>query len=147
MNTKGEFYTTGVWASAVAKAAVKVLLTGEAVSQIEVLIPSGKRVLLPINVQLFKNYSVAKAKKISPEADDVTHNAILVAKAFRYPNGIIIEGGEGIGTVTKRGLKLSIGEKAINPVPRYFILKNVGEIIEQLGFVGGLKIFAGSGKG
>lgn len=88
-----------------------------------------------------------RRKKISPEADDVTHNAILVAKAFRYPNGIIIEGGEGIGTVTKRGLKLSIGEKAINPVPRYFILKNVGEIIEQLGFVGGLKIFAGSGKG
>lgn len=44
-------------------------------------------------------------------------------------------------------MKLSIGEKAINPVPRYFILKNVGEIIEQLGFVGGLKILLEVEKG
>lgn len=56
-----------------------------------------------------------RRKKISPEADDVTHNAILVAKAFRYPNGIIIEGGEGIGTVTKKGIEAIHWRKGYKP--------------------------------
>ena len=135
-----EFYTTGVWVSAAAKAAVKTLITKEKVNKIDVVIPIGKRVTLPVSSRLLDGYAEAKGVKESPEADDVTHGAVIGARAFPFSGGVVVEGGEGIGLITKRGLKLPVGEKAINPVPRYFILKNIGELLRELSFSSGVRV-------
>ena len=140
MGRHSEFYTTGVWASAAAKAAVLSLLSGSVVHQVEVLIPLGKRVSLPVESCLLGDGACAKVVKLSPEAEDVTHKAVITAKATCCKEGVILEGGRGIGTITKPGLKLPVGEKAINPVPRCFILKNIAEVFEAFGYQGGVRV-------
>ncbi len=135
-----EYYTTGVWASAVAKAAVKTLIMKRELNSVDVVIPIGRRVKLPVTTCLLNGCAEARGVKKSPEADDVTHGAVIGARAFPFQCGVIVEGGKGIGLITKRGLKLPVGEKAINPVPRYFILKNIGEALKELSFFSGVKV-------
>ncbi len=105
------------------------------------LIPAGDMVCLPVrDVRWNKNGVVAEVVKESPEAEDVTHGAIIKAKASLCPVGVVLEGGKGVGVITKKGLKLRVGEKAINPVPRYYILKNVGEVLRELGVDTGVRV-------
>jgi cobalt-precorrin-5B (C1)-methyltransferase len=62
---------------------------------------------------------------------DVTHGAHLTATVSRRPDpGIELDGGEGVGVVTKPGLGLELGGPAINPVPRAMITRAVGEAID-----------------
>ena len=62
---------------------------------------------------------------------DVTHGAHLTATVSRRPEpGIELDGGEGVGVVTKPGLGLELGGPAINPVPRAMITRAVGEAID-----------------
>ena len=61
---------------------------------------------------------------------DVTHGAEIVVDVELLPPGpVLIEGGEGVGTVTKPGLGLEIGGPAINPVPRKMILENAAPLL------------------
>ena len=53
---------------------------------------------------------------------------------------IVIDGGIGVGRVTKPGLSQKVGEAAINPVPRAMILQAVEEIADQYHYEGGLKV-------
>ena len=134
------YYTTGVWASAVAKAAVEVLITGRPCEDVEVIIPAGERVRLPVKTESIKPFAVVSGVKLSPEAEDVTHGAVIRARAEWWGRGVVIEGGRGIGVVTKPGLKLRVGEKAINPVPRFFILRNVADVLRQYDSAAGVRI-------
>src|SRR6266850_604992 len=60
---------------------------------------------------------------------DVTHGALIVAElAWAAPgSGILFRAGEGVGTVTRPGLALAVGEPAINPAPRRMIAAAIAE--------------------
>ena len=63
---------------------------------------------------------------------DVTHGALIIAEAaWAAPgSGIGFAAGEGVGTVTRIGLSLAVGEPAINPAPRRMIADAIAEIAD-----------------
>jgi len=125
-----------VWASAAAKAAV-VSLFEKTVESVDVLIPSGERVVLPV---LWAYGGRACVKKRGFIEDDVTCGASIVAEVEPSRSGLILEAGKGVGIVTRKGLRLSVGEPAINPVPRFYILKNVSDALRAYGADSGYRI-------
>lgn len=123
-------FTTGANAAAAARAATLGLVTGKVPQQVECLLPNGQRVEFAIT-EGRTNQDSAHAISIKDAGDDpdATHGAHLTADVRRIKdyNGIRLYGGAGIGTVTKPGLGLEIGNAAINPVPCRNILDNVRE--------------------
>ncbi|MGD0280994.1 MAG: cobalt-precorrin-5B (C(1))-methyltransferase CbiD [Dissulfurispiraceae bacterium] len=137
-------YTTGACAAGAAKAAVLLLLNGEAPQKVEVPFPDGTRASFTINRSGIKdNGQTAWTSVIKDAGDDpdVTNGAEIIAEARllndtvslspcpRVPASphLIIKGGKGVGVITKPGLPVAIGEHAINPVPRQMINEAVRE--------------------
>lgn len=116
-------YTTGTCAAAAAKAAAHVLVTQKRVIRIDIPLPSGERVTLPVGRADIKADCVrCSVIKDAGDDPDVTNGAeICVSVSWSEIPGIVIEGGEGVGVVTKPGLGLPVGSAAINPVPRKMI--------------------------
>ncbi len=116
-------YTTGTYAAAASKAALYILLNGKEIKEIEVTLPKGEVALIPINyIEKSENCVKCGVVKKSVEETDVTHNLEIFAHiSLREDGQIIIDGGVGIGRITKKGFQLPIGEAAINPVPRRMI--------------------------
>ncbi len=61
--------------------------------------------------------------------------------------GVFIDGGEGVGRITKNGLEQPIGNAAINQVPRRMITKEVEEICSQYEYEGGISVLIFVPKG
>ncbi len=134
-------YTTGSCAAAAAKASAEMLLTGEILSCIELMTPKGILLELEIlNAEICADYAVCAVKKDSGDDPDITDGILVYAKAEKIPFGVEIEGGEGIGRVTKAGLDRPVGSAAINSVPRKMISGAVSEICEKYDYCGGIKI-------
>ncbi|MDR0335068.1 MAG: cobalt-precorrin-5B (C(1))-methyltransferase CbiD, partial [Methanomassiliicoccaceae archaeon] len=55
-------------------------------------------------------------------------------------NGISIDGGKGVGRVTKNGLDQPVGNAAINRVPREMISHSVTEVCEAHGYRKGVNV-------
>jgi len=128
-------WTTGTCASAAAKAATTALVRRDAQqTDVEVALPSGQRVgFATERVELSADGSVAEAVVVKDAGDDpdVTDGAHLTATVRRRPSpGIALDGGEGVGTVTKPGLGLAVGAPAINDTPRRMIAQAVGEVLD-----------------
>jgi cobalt-precorrin-5B (C1)-methyltransferase len=129
-------WTTGTCAAAAAKAAVTALDTGEIQREVEIGLPSGQRVTFPVDACTLAPPTAppsAEAVVVKDAGDDpdVTHGARLTANVrWRDEAGIELDGGEGVGVVTKPGLGLEVGGPAINPVPRAMITQSVGEAID-----------------
>jgi len=123
-------YTTGTCAAAASAAAAKMLFGGEVVSRIEVELPGGRRVEFDV-VDIEKTAENVGCCIVKDAGDDpdVTDGMKICARVARADAGITIRGGEGIGTVTKPGLAVAVGEPAINPVPRAMITANVSRNI------------------
>jgi cobalt-precorrin-5B (C1)-methyltransferase len=122
-------WTTGTCAAAAAKAATTALATGTIQDTVEIGLPSGQRVRFPVD-QCTTSDTEAEAIVVKDAGDDpdVTHGARLTATVrWRENPGIDLEGGVGVGVVTKPGLGLELGGPAINPVPRAMITQAVGE--------------------
>ena len=122
-------YTTGSCAAAAAKCAVTLLLLGKKLYSVSLQTPKG--IVLQLNTQCCHwqgQKTVCGIQKYSGDDPDVTNGIMIYAIAEKIEKGIIIDGGEGIGRVTKKGLQQSIGEPAINAVPRNMILQCVKEI-------------------
>lgn len=136
-------YTTGACSAAAAKAATLLLLTGEEQESVEIPFPDGSRVNFHIvESQLNENKNqVAMAAVIKDAGDDpdVTNGARIEAyvcfgkKKTSTEEPLVIIGGKGIGTVTKRGLAIPVGEPAINPVPRKMLRDAVSEAVSASG--------------
>lgn len=134
-------YTTGSCAAAAAKAATETLLTGEMVRRVELLTPKG--VLLDLEAEkaeLTAEYASCAIRKDSGDDPDITNGILVYAKAEKIPYGIEIEGGQGVGRVTKAGLDQPMGTAAINSVPRKMIAAAVAEICEKYEYRGGIRI-------
>ena len=134
-------YTTGSCAAAATKAAAQMLLTGERVNRVELLTPKGI-VIAPdiLDITFNSNFACCAVQKDSGDDPDITNGILIYARAEKIPDGIEIDGGEGIGRVTARGLDQPVGAAAINSVPRRMIAAAVEEICEAYDYCGGLKI-------
>lgn len=135
-------YTTGTCAAIAAKAAAKRLFDEEWKKRERILTPKGVWVETEILDGTVTEKKVSCAvKKDAGDDPDVT-DGILVYAAVELTEqpGIAIDGGEGIGRVTKKGLSQQIGEAAINPVPKAMITGEVREVLEKNGYLGGAKV-------
>lgn len=147
-------YTTGSCAAAAAKAAAKMLLTGQRVEETTLMTPKGILLQLwmeEIRMKRGADGSVEEVqcavRKDGGDDPDATHNALIFASVCRQEKEITIDGGVGVGRVTKPGLSQPVGAAAINPVPRKMILKEVREVCEDCGYAGGLKIIISVPRG
>jgi cobalt-precorrin-5B (C1)-methyltransferase len=125
-------WTTGTCASAAAKAATTALRDQATQRTVEVALPSGRRVSFDV-VSCVHNATKATAVVVKDAGDDpdVTHGAHLTATVrWRAEPGIVLEGGEGVGIVTKPGLGIEVGEPAITATPRAMITQAVAEVTD-----------------
>lgn len=125
-------WTTGSCASAAAKAATLLLKGEEPKGYVEIGLPSGSRVTFAVDsYAIEEGKATAVVVKDAGDDPDVTHGAHITATvSWRDEPGIELDGGEGVGVVTKPGLGLELGGPAINPVPRQMITQAVGEAVD-----------------
>ncbi len=128
-------YTTGTCATAAVKAALLRLVCGENPSTVQVSLP-GSEHYLTVQIDRIESEAVdcAAAKVIKDAGDDPdqTHRARIFARVSRNRLGQIrFFRGEGVGLVTRPGLQISIGEPAINPVPRSMMITAVKEVLDE----------------
>ena len=129
-------WTTGACATAAVKAAFWALRVGTFPDPVSITLPKGEEPAFPLALAE-KGDGWARVGIIKDAGDDpdVTHGAMIVAKVTLGGEGVRFKAGEGVGTVTKPGLALSVGEPAINPAPRAMMAAE----IEALGG-GGVEI-------
>ena len=125
-------WTTGTCASAAAKAATTALRDQRPQDVVDVALPSGRRVGFAVeSCAVDTRGSTAVVVKDGGDDPDVTHGAHLTARvSWRNEPGIGLEGGEGVGVVTKPGLGIPVGEPAITSVPRAMITQAVSEAVD-----------------
>ena len=112
-------YTTGSCAAAASKAAAATLLTGEPVRQVQLMTPKGIELLLDVEDLTHAPDCVRCAvRKDAGDDPDITNGMLVYAAVRKIPQGIEIDGGEGVGRVTRPGLAQPVGTAAINPGPR-----------------------------
>ncbi|MDO4921182.1 MAG: cobalt-precorrin-5B (C(1))-methyltransferase CbiD [Phascolarctobacterium sp.] len=135
-------YTTGSCATAAAKAAARMLLTGERVDTVRIDTPKGIVLdLEPLEVEITAAYASCAIRKDSGDDPDDTHGILVYARVEKCAEpGVTIEGGVGVGRVTKPGLACQVGGPAINPTPRRMITAEVRQVMEQEGYKGGLLV-------
>ncbi|MBT7485762.1 MAG: cobalt-precorrin-5B (C(1))-methyltransferase [Rhodospirillales bacterium] len=123
-------WTTGACATAAAKAAFQALITGNFPYPVEIRLPKGKTPAFDLaESKLGDGFATAAIIKDAGDDPDVTHGATIEARVqWGADEGIVFKAGEGVGTVTKPGLLLAVGEPAINPAPRQMIIDNLSEI-------------------
>jgi cobalt-precorrin-5B (C1)-methyltransferase len=124
--------TTGTCAAAAAKAAASVLVGGNPPPEVELRLPSGATIRVPVlYAEREANPAAATAavRKDAGDDPDVTHGLeVRVRLSWDDEANATFVAGEGVGTVTKPGLQVPPGQPAINPVPRQMILAAVREI-------------------
>ena len=142
-------YTTGTCACAAAKAAAQMLLSGKDVLEVNVETPMGVHLQLPVEKIVRGVESVSCAiKKDSGDDPDVTNGIYIYAEvSYVISKNVIIDGGIGIGRITKKGLQRPIGEAAINPVPLKMIADGVSDIADRYSYEGGLKVVISAPEG
>jgi len=143
-------YTTGSSATAAAKAALLSILGQEKIENVEILLPKRSFIKIPLHSCEFES-DKAKCSVIKDGGDDpdVTHGAEIIVELSLTEkiNQIEIEGGEGVGIVTKPGLGLEINKPAINPVPKRMIIENLRDVGEQILSEKGIKVIISIPKG
>jgi cobalt-precorrin-5B (C1)-methyltransferase len=124
--------TTGSCATAAVKAALYLLLHGERRTQVQITLPDDIHYLtVPIQVSHWLNEHTARAEVLKDGGDDPdnTHGATIFAEVRRNDKGQIrFFAGDGVGTATQPGLRVAVGEPAINPTPRKMMRQAVAEM-------------------
>ena len=160
-------WTTGACATAATKAALTALVTGRFPDPVEITLPKGQVVAFPLALEeKAEGWARVGIVKDAGDDPDVTHGAMIVVTVRLRASGVLFTAGEGVGTITKPGLPIAVGEPAINPVPRQMMEAVVAEFgvgaeIEisvpggvalaektwngRLGIIGGLSILGTTG--
>lgn len=139
-------YTTGSCAAAAAKAATHMLVSGEVVGEVSLVTPAGIRLYLEVeDIVKDNNYVSCAIRKDSGDDPDVTNGILVYARVTFAQDDVvkskvILEAGEGIGRVTQKGLEQSIGDPAINLVPRRMIREAVEEELQKAGIDRGVRV-------
>lgn len=135
-------YTTGTCAAAGARAALE-MMAGNRMELVRVLLPRGDHIEIPVkSCRIVHGGAVCVITKDGGDDPDVTHGADIVVEVSVSGRAgeISIEGGEGVGVVTKPGLGLEVGKPAINPTPRRMIRENLAEVKSDMLEKGGLRV-------
>ena len=142
-------YTTGSCAAAAAKAAAWMLLTGRRKESVTLDTPKGIRLNLTVREITMGEKEVSCAiEKDGGDDPDVTGGTLIFATVTRDDApGVTVDGGTGIGRVTKRGLDQPVGNAAINSVPRKMIVENVTEVMALTDYRGGLRVIISAPEG
>lgn len=136
-------FTTGSCAAAASKAAAYMLLTGKRKERISIETPKGIPFWATIlDIQQGKNWVSCAVCKDGGDDPDITTGTWIVAKVMldETSNEITIDGGVGVGRVTKPGLDQPVGNAAINRVPRQMIEKEVREVCQMVDYQGGVQV-------
>ncbi|EKT4523658.1 cobalt-precorrin-5B (C(1))-methyltransferase [Pseudomonas putida] len=134
--------TTGSCATATSLAAARLLLTGEPADAVEITLPKGKQVQMRLEFcRLTAEGAEAGTLKDAGDDPDVTHGALLYSQVRLLDTpGVCFVAGVGVGTVTRPGLVLAVGEPAINPVPRRMISEHLQRLADECGHEGGFEV-------
>ncbi|MGQ0606799.1 MAG: cobalt-precorrin-5B (C(1))-methyltransferase [Candidatus Nitrosotenuis sp.] len=136
-------FTTGTCATAAAKAALVAIIIKRKIDSIEVSLPKEKKITINIaSCQFDQNTAKCSVIKDGGDDPDVTHGAeIIVDLQITDKIGKIeIDGGKGVGRVTKPGLGLEIGAAAINPTPKKMLIQNLTESGKEILQKNGIKV-------
>lgn len=137
--------TTGCCATACAVAAGQYLLSGRKADCVSVKLPRGNTVQLSI-CDWYTRAGGASAATIKDAGDDpdVTHGAkVFVELSLQPVAEIVFRAGKGVGTVTREGLALAVGEPAINPVPRQMMVEHLQQLAAEYQYCGGFEVTVG----
>ncbi len=141
-------YTTGTCATAAIVSAVRCLLTGEKFERVSLTLPNGETHSINVaETVILEDWVSCCVIKDSGDDPDITDGIKIFAQVKLTPVGITIKAGTGIGTVTAKGLKIPIGEPAINPVPRKQILQNIESVFREFDYTGGAEIILSAPEG
>lgn len=141
-------FTTGSCAAAASKAAAMALLSGIPAKRVELPTPKGITLDIPVErCEISGNSALCSVIKDSGDDPDITNGIEVCALVELTGSGIAIDGGEGIGRVTKPGLDQPPGAAAINSVPRKMIAAAVAEVAEHYDYRGGFHIAISVPKG
>ena len=140
-------YTTGSCAAGAAKAAARMLLGQEEIRQVRLMTPKGIELYLDLE-EITRNdtYAECAVRKYSGDDPDVTDGLLVFVRAEKTAEPslpgprVLIEGGPGVGRVTRPGLEQEVGQAAINRVPRRMIRDGVLEMCEKYGYRGSIKV-------
>ena len=139
-------WTTGSCAAAAAKAAALMLFSGEEFRQVRLMTPKGIELYLDVeDVTRLPDRVECAVRKYSGDDPDVTDGLLIYAKVEKGDEEssglrVILDGGIGVGRVTKPGLEQQIGQAAINNVPRRMITEEVERICRACGYCGEMKV-------
>lgn len=133
--------TTGLCAAAAAKAAAITLLSSGTVTQVTVTAKTGVTITFDVTDTLLENDAVKCAvRKDAGDDPDVTNGIKIFASVSKTSaDGIEIDGGDGVGRVTRPGLKVAVGKAAINPVPMEMVNSAIAEVCLLFSYKGGIK--------
>ncbi|MBA4459146.1 MAG: cobalt-precorrin-5B (C(1))-methyltransferase [Nitrosopumilaceae archaeon] len=143
-------YTTGSSATAASKAALLSIIRQQKIEEIEITLPKKTTIKIPVNsCQFEENKAQCSVIKDGGDDPDVTHGAEIIVELTFNENKkqIEIDGGEGVGIVTKPGLGLEINKPAINPVPKKMITENLQEIGKEILNERGIRVVISVPKG
>lgn len=143
-------YTTGTCAAAASKAAVAMLFKQESMDSVAITTPNQTDLIIDVlNPQFKDNVASCSIEKDSGDDPDITNGILVSSKVTLLPDSseIIIEGGKGVGKVTKGGLDQPVGMSAINSVPRKMIKDSLNELAMQYNYKGGFHVLISVPKG
>ena len=136
-------YTTGTCAAAASKAAVAMLFKQESMDSVAITTPNQTDLIIDVlNPQFKDNVASCSIEKDGGDDPDITNGILVSSKVALLPDSseIIIEGGKGVGKVTKGGLDQPVGMSAINSVPRKMIKDSLNELAMQFNYSGGFHV-------
>ena len=143
-------YTTGSSATAAAKSALLSIINQKKIESVDIILPRGSSIQIPVKFCEFENEK-ARCCVIKNGGDDpdVTHGAEIIVELSLTEkiDEIEIDGGEGVGIVTKPGLGLEIGKPAINPVPKKMIHENLRDVGKEILNKKGIRVVISVPKG
>lgn len=132
-------HTTGTCAAAASKGAALALL-GEAVPSVRITTPKGITLDLPIeDLRVTDDEASCAVRKDGGDDIDATSGTLVYSTVSRIDSGIEVDGGTGVGRVTRKGLDQPPGNAAINRVPRSMIREALEDVSASLGYTGGLR--------
>ena len=142
-------YTTGSCAAAAAKAAARMLFLGEEIRQVSLMTPKGIRLYLDVEDILRTKDKVRCAiRKDAGDDPDVTDQILVYAEVSKTKGKqITLDGGVGVGRITRKGLEQPIGSPAINKVPQAMIRKELEALCQKQNYPGGLVVTISVPKG
>lgn len=135
-------YTTGSCAAGAAKAAAYMLLNNQEIQTVSLMTPKGILLNLEVlDIQRQENQVSCAIRKDGGDDPDATNGILVYAQAAKCPEkGVWIDGGKGVGRITRPGLEQPVGNAAINQVPRMMIRQGIEEICELIGYEGGISV-------